>query len=86
VPTRRPIDARFAAAVTRLARRDLPYAEIVRRLQPLTREVGLPVPSYSTVRRIAAAERRRRAGTHPELERALSELVAGQMPRAYRSS
>jgi hypothetical protein len=69
-----------------MARQGVPNAEIVRRLQPFTREVGLPVPSYSTVRRIADAERRLVAGPRPDRDRALQEVLAGRMPRVYGTS
>lgn len=56
-----PLDPLVAAEIRQLARGDLSYAEIWRRLRPRVERRGLPCPSYDTVRVIAAEERRSRA-------------------------
>jgi hypothetical protein len=81
---RRPADPRFTAAVRRLARRGLTYAEIERELQLLTAKVGRPAPSYSTVRRIALATSRPKPPRDPYADDIAEQLLAGRMPRMYR--
>lgn len=56
-----PLDPLVAAEIRQLARGDLSYAEIWRRLRPRVERRGLPCPSYDAVRVIAAEERRSRA-------------------------
>ena len=62
-----PLDPRAAARIRQLARGDLPYAEIWRRVRPEFERRGLPVPSYGTVRRLVRDERHRLAHA-PESE------------------
>jgi hypothetical protein len=57
-------------------------AEIIRALQPMTVEVGRPVPSYSAVRRIAIPERRPRQ-PNPYLDEIIEKLLTGRLPNFY---
>ena len=52
-----PLDPRLVRALTRLAHRGVGAAEARRLAGPLARRWNLPLPSYSTVRRIVAAEK-----------------------------
>jgi hypothetical protein len=53
------LDPDLAAAIRALARDDDPYAEVLRRVRPFAAAIGVVMPSYETVRRIARAERER---------------------------
>ena len=81
---RPPIDPAFVKAIRRFAAAGLTYAEIERALQPLTAVVRMAAPSYSAVRRIAAAARPRARRSNPYLEELLEKLLAGRLPDFYR--
>jgi len=84
VPPRPVIDPAFVSATRRLAQLGMTTAEIVRALQPLTVEIGLPAPSYSAVRRIAAPARRPAGMRNPYVEEILEKIVTGRLPDFYR--
>jgi hypothetical protein len=80
------IDPVFVAAAKQLARRGLTNAEIVRALQPLTATAEKPAPSYSAVRRIAIAARRKPKAPNPYVDEIVGKLLTGRMPDLYRAS
>jgi hypothetical protein len=84
MPPRPAIDPAFVSAIKRLARLGMTTADIVRALQPLAVSIGLPAPSYSAVRRIAAPARRTAEGANPYVEELLEKLLTGRMPDFYR--
>jgi hypothetical protein len=70
----------FVGALRVLDEFDLPYAEAWRMLRPVARRLGIPRPSYSTVRRICIAERERKRRRKDELDRFLADVLAGKFP------
>jgi hypothetical protein len=74
---------RLRELVAALDEDDAPIAATWRLVGELSRDAGLPRPSYPHVRRLAAAERRRRAA-HRELRDVLKEaasaVAAGRVP------
>jgi hypothetical protein len=73
-----PLDPRLADAIARLARRGVGAAEIRRRVGPLAARLKVQRPSYSTVRRIVAAEKAR---PRPAVRISpLDSLVQGRVP------
>jgi hypothetical protein len=75
-----PIDRRFVAALRGLDHRGLSYAEAWRLLLPVAERLGLPRPSYFSVRRTLIVERRRRARRKAAYDRVLSAVIAGRVP------
>jgi hypothetical protein len=59
---------------------DLAYAEAWRMLRPVARRLGIPRPSYSTVRRICIAERERKRRNADDLDRFLADVLVGKVP------
>ena len=72
----------FVAALRRLAAREVSYAEAWRLLIPVSTRLGLPRPSYFSVRRVLADERRRTRVVDERREGFLADVLAGRMPRA----
>jgi len=56
------VSRRLTAEIEQLAARDLSFAEITRRVGHAAEELGLPRPSYQTVRVLVRAARELRAG------------------------
>lgn len=52
-------------------------------LRPVAGRLGIPRPSYSTVRRICIAERARKQARKDELDWLLGDLLAGRVPHVY---
>ena len=75
-----PVQREFVLALRLLACFDLPHAEAWRLLRPLAARLGLPRPSYSTVRRILVAERERKRRRADDLDRLLGPILAGRSP------
>ena len=75
-----PVHPGFVGALRVLDEFDLPYAETWRMLRPVARRLGIPRPSYSTVRRICIAERERKRRRKDELDRFLADVLAGKFP------
>jgi hypothetical protein len=67
------IDARLVAALVRLDRRDVPIAELHRRLGAVADEIGLTRPSYQQVRVVLHALRSNRR--HPGAGELLLDLT-----------
>jgi hypothetical protein len=70
----------FVLALRILDAVGMPYAEAWRLLRPVAARLGIPRPSYSSVRRIMMAERERKRRHADELDRLLSDLFAGRAP------
>jgi hypothetical protein len=73
----------FVGALRVLDEFELPYAEAWRMLRPVAVRLGVPRPSYSTVRRICIAERERKRRKKDELDWLLTDLLAGRFPHVY---
>ena len=72
-----PVHPGFVGALRVLDEFDLPYAEVWRLLRPVARRLGIPRPSYSSVRRICIAERERKRRRKDELDHFLADVLAG---------
>jgi hypothetical protein len=75
-----PVHPGFVGALRVLDSFALPYAEAWRMLRPVAARLGVPRPSYSTVRRILIAERERKRREKDELDKFLSDVLAGKFP------
>ncbi len=58
----------------------LPYAELWRRLIPVSKRIGEPRPTYFRVRRFLIEERRRKAIRAEMLEEIAGDLLVGKFP------
>ena len=70
----------FVLALRVLDAFGMPYAEAWRLLRPVAGRLGVPRPSYSTVRRILIAERARKRRRAEDLDRLLADLFTGRFP------
>lgn len=70
----------FLLALRVLDATGMPYAEAWRMLRPVAARLGVPRPSYSTVRRFLVAERRRKRERLDELDRVLADVFRGLGP------
>jgi hypothetical protein len=75
-----PVHPGFVGALRLLDEFDLAYAEAWRLLRPVAARLGIPRPSYSTVRRICIAERERKRRNKDELDRFIGDVLAGKVP------
>jgi hypothetical protein len=75
-----PVHPEFVRALRILDAFGMPYAEALRMLVPVAIRLGIPRPSYSTVRRILIAERERKRRHADELDVLLGDLFAGRSP------
>ena len=75
-----PVDRRFVLALRLLDVFDVSYAEAWRLLRPVAARLGIPRPSYHSVRRILLAERARKRRRKDELDRLMSDLLTGRAP------
>ncbi|MGH3114731.1 MAG: hypothetical protein ACRDOP_14820 [Gaiellaceae bacterium] len=75
-----PVHREFVLALRVLDAVGLPYAEAWRLLRPVAARLGIPRPSYASVRRIVIAERERKRRRADELDRVLADLLAGRFP------
>jgi hypothetical protein len=75
-----PVRGEFVLALRILDVLGLPYAEAWRMLRPVARRLGVPRPSYSSVRRILIAERERKRRNKEDLDRFLGDVLAGRVP------
>jgi hypothetical protein len=78
-----PVHREFVLALRILDAFGLPYAEVWRMLRPVAARLGIPRPSYSSVRRIVIAERERKRRNADELDRLLADLLAGRFPYVF---
>lgn len=75
-----PVHREFVLALRVLDAFEMPYAEAWRLLRPVAARLGVPRPSYSTVRRVVIAERERKRRRADELDRLLADLFSGRFP------
>ena len=75
-----PVDSRVVEAIQVLDARGLSYADIRRALRPLAKRLGMPPPSYTTVRRIAITERSVVDVRTEAADRILAKLLQGRLP------
>jgi hypothetical protein len=84
VPRWPPLHPDYEAALDALARLDVSYAEALRRLIPLEKQLGIGRPTYWKVRRYVKAERDRLEVLRTERRRLADEvmhdLMAGLVP------
>jgi hypothetical protein len=75
-----PVHREFVLALRILDAFGMPYAEAWRLLRPVAARLGIPRPSYSTVRRIVIAERERKRRNANDLDMLLADLFRGRFP------
>jgi hypothetical protein len=73
------LDRRLRSAARKLDRRDDSMAETWRKVGRMAWKLGLPRPSYETIRLIVREHRRRRAEVDRLLQRILGDLVQGRV-------
>jgi hypothetical protein len=73
----------FALALRILDAFGMPYAEARRLLRPVAARLGIPRPSYPTVRRLLIAERERKRRNAEELDQLLADLFVGRFPYVF---
>ena len=78
-----PVHREFVQALRILDAFGMPYAEAWRLLRPVAARLGVPRPSYSSVRRILIAERERKRRRADDLDRLLADLFAGRFPFVF---
>lgn len=78
-----PVHLEFVLALRVLDAFGMPYAEAWRLLRPVAARLGIPRPSYSTVRRILIAERKRKQHNADVLDQLLADLFAGRFPYVF---
>ena len=78
-----PVHTEFVLALRILDAFGMPYAEAWRLLRPVAARLGIPRPSYSTVRRIAIADRKRKKENVELLDVLLADLFTGRFPTRF---
>ena len=78
-----PVHREFVLALRVIDAFGLPYAEAWRCLRPVAARLGVPRPSYSSVRRVVIAERARKRRHADELDLLLSDLLRGRFPLVF---
>jgi hypothetical protein len=78
-----PVHQEFVLALRVIDAFGLPYAEAWRCLRPVAARLGVPRPSYSSVRRIVIAERIRKRRHADELDLLLRDLLLGRFPLVF---
>lgn len=78
-----PVHREFVLALRVLDAFEMPYADAWRLLRPVAARLGIPRPSYSTVRRIVIAERARKRQNADDLDLLLSDLFRGRFPYVF---
>ena len=78
-----PVNSEFVLALRVLDGFGMPYAEAWRLLRPVAARLGIPRPSYSSVRRIVIAERRRKQENAELLDLLLADLFTGRFPYRF---
>jgi len=81
VPCPEPLHPEFARALEILASTDVSYAEAWRLLRTVAARIDRPRPSYFLVRRVLERERRHRQRSRAQVEKVVSDLLAGLIPR-----
>jgi hypothetical protein len=77
---REPLDNRLVEAIGALRGQKLGFAEIRRELHPLARKLGVEVPSYTTVRRVAIVEGEVAEVWQEAWEPIILKLLRGRIP------
>ena len=78
-----PVHPEFVLALRVLDAFGMPYAEAWRLLRPVSARLGVPRPSYSSVRRIVIAERSRKRENADLLDVLLADLFTGRFPYRF---
>ena len=78
-----PVHPEFVLALRVLDAFGMPYAEAWRLLRPVSARLGVPRPSYSSVRRIVIAERARKRENADLLDMLLADLFTGRFPYRF---
>jgi hypothetical protein len=78
-----PVHPEFVLALRVLDAFGMPYAEAWRLLRPVSARLGVPRPSYSSVRRILMAERARKQEHADLLDVLLADLFRGRFPTRF---
>ena len=78
-----PVHTEFVLALRILDAFGMPYAEAWRLLRPVAARLGIPRPSYSTVRRIVIAERKRKKENVELFDVLLADLFTGRFPTRF---
>ena len=78
-----PVQHEFVLALRILDAFGMPYADAWRLLRPVAARIGVPRPSYSTVRRLVIAERERKRRNADDLDLLLSDLFRGRFPYVF---
>ena len=78
-----PVHPEFVLALRILDAFGMPYAEAWRLLRPVAARLGIPRPSYSSVRRIVIVERRRKRENAELLDVLLADLFTGRFPYRF---
>jgi hypothetical protein len=73
----------FEKALWILSGTEISAAEALRSLIPVATRIGVPRPSYSTVRRLLIEQRSRRKRRREVLEPILVDLLTGRIPNLY---
>ncbi|MDQ3668964.1 MAG: hypothetical protein M3377_01575 [Actinomycetota bacterium] len=80
MPSGRPLDRDYVAALRLLDAVDLPYAEVWRKLGLISGTLNKPRPGYSCVRRFLIEERRRKIARMALANAMLDETMLGMAP------
>lgn len=78
-----PIHSEFRRALWVLSGTEISYAEALRRLVPVAARIGVPRPSYATVRRVLIEQRLERRRRREVLDPLLTDLLVGRIPNLY---
>jgi hypothetical protein len=78
-----PVHPEFVLALRVLDAFGMSYAEAWRLLRPVSARLGVPRPSYSSVRRILIAERARKQENADLLDVLLADLFRGRFPYRF---
>ena len=78
-----PVHSEFVLALRVLDAFGMPYAEAWRQLRLVAARLGIPRPSYSSVRRIVISERRRKHENAELLDLLLADLFTGRFPYRF---
>ena len=78
-----PVHPEFVLALRVLDAFGMPYAEAWRLLRPVSARLGVPRPSYSSVRRVVIADRSRKRENADLLDMLLADLFTGRFPYRF---
>ena len=78
-----PVHREFVLALRIIDAMGMPYADAWRALRPVAARLGIPRPSYSSVRRIVIAERACKQRNADELDMLLADLLSGRVPNVW---